>query len=119
MKEREFARKLTSRLDDAPLSSTAEMRLRKAREAAVNHAMAKGAVASSVVMSGNVLMRFWHGHRMACMGLLLTLLVAIAGSAWQWRQMRAAERALDIELLADDVPVDFLLNDRVDAWKRR
>lgn len=52
------------------------------------------------------------------MGLLLAIMVAMGGSGWQWQQSRALERALDIELLADDVPVEFL-SDRVDQWTRR
>lgn len=118
MKEHDFARKLASRLDRAPVSPEAAARLRKAREAAVARAVAKAEPVSATKV-GHTLVFFWHEHRAACIGLLLAVLVAMAGSAWQWQRTRAVERALEIELLADDVPVEFLLSDRTEQWMRR
>lgn len=118
MKENEFAQKLAARLDRAPISPEVELRLRRAREAAVVQARAR-AEPVSAMEAGSVLVHFWRGHRAACLGLLLAVLMAMAGSAWQWQRTRVAERALEIELLADDVPVEFLLSDRADQWIHR
>lgn len=118
MKEQEFARKLAWRLDRTPVPAEVGLRLRKAREAAMARAEANASPVSAMRL-GNTLVHFWHEHRVSCVGLLLALLVAMGGSAWHWQQTRAAERALDAELLADEVPVDFLLNDRTEQWMRR
>ncbi len=118
MNERQFAHKLTARLNRAPISPDVAVRLCKAREAAVERAVAK-AEPVSMMRAGNALVHFWQGNRMASVGLLFAVLVAVTGSAWQWQQTRAAERSLEIDLLVDDVPVDFLLSDRTEQWIRR
>lgn len=110
MNEREFARKLTRQLDRAPVSPKAAERLRAAREAAVAHASAQAV--PGLVRAGNGLVRFWHRHHAASIGMLLALSLAVAGSGWQWHQAREAERALEIQLLADELPMDALLSER-------
>lgn len=110
MNEREFAQKLTRQLDRAPVSPNAAERLRAAREAAVAHASAK--TAPGLARAGNGLVRFWHRHQAASIGMLLALSLAVAGSGWQWHQAREAERALEIQLLADELPMDALLSER-------
>lgn len=110
MNEREFARKLTRQLNRAPLAADTAQRLRTAREAALAHAATRSV--GGINGAGGVLVRFWHQHRAAGVGMLLALLVALAGAGWQWQQMREADRALEARLLADELPVELFLNER-------
>ena len=112
MNEREFTQKLTRQLNGAPVSSNVAQRLRSAREAAVNIAATRSA--SGWSRAGNALVRFWHQHHAASIGLLLALAIAVGGAGWQWRQhqVRAADRALEVQLLSDELPVDLFLSER-------
>lgn len=117
MNEREFARKIKVQLEGKPISPAAADRLRLAREAAVARATAKSTAGHLAL--GGVLVRFWHQHHVASIGMLLAVLLALSGSGWQWRQSREADRTLEAALLVDDLPVDLLLNERFDQWTRR
>lgn len=109
MNEREYAKKLIRQLNRAPIPPKAADRLRAARGIAVAHAMAKASPGWS--RSGNVLVRFWHQHQAVGVGLLLVLLLAVAGGGWQWQQHREAERALEVQLLSDELPVELFLSE--------
>lgn len=110
MNEREFAKKLTRRLNHAPLSAQATDRLRSAREIAVARAAARQT--SALAGAGNLVVHFWQRHHTAGIGLLLALTLAIAGAGWQWHQSREADRSLEAMLLADDLPMDMFLSER-------
>ncbi|MDR3413902.1 MAG: DUF3619 family protein [Formivibrio sp.] len=109
MNEREFAQRVTRTLNRATVSPKVADRLRSAREMAVAHASTQG---SGWTSNGNVLVRFWHRHHAACIGLLLVLTLSVAGSGWQWHQAREADRALEAQILADELPMDVLLSGR-------
>lgn len=108
MKEREFARKLARELNRAPVSAKAAQRLRQAREGAVERAAAQPV--NVVAGIGNLLVSFWHRHHSASIGFLLALMLALAGSGWQWHQTLQAERSLEAQLMLDELPMDLFLN---------
>lgn len=115
MNEIKLSQKLKTALDAAPVSSRAATRLAVARAEAVARA-AELAGAGQTLQQGNRLVRFWHLHTQMCSLGAILLVLMLAGSAWQWQQHRAAERALDAELLSDELPMDYLLSGEVKPW---
>lgn len=112
MNERELAQKMTRQLNRVTISPIVAQRLRSAREAAVNRAAVR--TAPGWARAGNSLVRFWNQHHAASIGLLLALAISLAGAGWQWRQhqVREADRALEVQLLTDELPVDLFLSER-------
>ena len=110
MNEREFAKKITREINRTPVSASAAARLRAAREAAVAHAATQTAPEWAGIH--NVLIRFWHRHHAASIGLLLILMLVLGGSGWQWQKAREADQALEAQLLADELPMDLFLTGR-------
>lgn len=110
MNEREFAKKIAREINRTPVSASAAARLRAAREAAVTHAATQAAPEWASVH--NILIRFWHRHHTASIGMLLVLILALGGSGWQWQQAREADQALEAQLLADELPMDLFLTGR-------
>lgn len=108
MNEHEFAQKLTRQLNQAALKPDVAQRLRNAREQAVLRA----SNASGWQESGGVIVRFWHHHQAAMLGFLFALLLAMAGTGWHWQQNRNADRELEAQLLADELPVEAFLSER-------
>lgn len=112
MNEREIAKKMTRQLNRDSVSPAVAQRLRSAREAAVSRAAVR--TAPGWVRAGHGLVQFWHQHHAASIGLLLALAISLAGAGWQWRQhqVREADRALEVQLLTDELPVDLFLSER-------
>ncbi len=108
MNEREFAQKLAHELNRAPVSAKAAQRLHHARKAAVERAAAQPATVVAGI--GNLLVSFWHRHHSASIGFLLVLMLALAGSGWQWHQALQTERSFEAQLMLDELPMDLFLN---------
>ncbi|WP_148714302.1 DUF3619 family protein [Chitinolyticbacter meiyuanensis] len=96
-------------LDAAPLSPAVATRLAQARQRAV-------APAARPFSLTHWLSRQFGSHPTAWgAGLAFGLAIAFGG-VWQWQQVRALDANVDLQLLADDVPLDMYVSNDFEKW---
>ncbi|HSC79343.1 MAG TPA: DUF3619 family protein [Chitinolyticbacter sp.] len=96
-------------LDGAPVSPAVARKLAQARQ----RALAGGAAPFSL---SHWLSRQFGSHPAAwSAGLAFSLAIAL-GCVWQWQQVRAVDPNVDLQLLADEVPLDMYVSNDFDKW---
>lgn len=108
MNEPDFANKIRATLDKASVSGNAIRRLATAREQALAHARFQPE--SLIALAGYRASSFWHRHHTLSLGLITLLMIAALGAGWQWQHKRAAEQAIDVQLLSDELPLEVFVS---------
>ncbi len=121
MKESDFGRQVKTVLDQAPVSARAQARLAAARQQAVARAaqlQRRPALVTRLAGASHWFSEQWHAHPAAwSTGVAFALLLAVGG-AWQLqaRTTEAERTAVDVQMLADEVPLDTFVDTRFEKW---
>lgn len=121
MQEREFGLKVKSVLDQVPVSANAQARLNTARRQAIARAaelQRRPLLVSRLAGMSHWLSEKWHEHP-AAWGTGAAFVLAIAVGGWWQLQNQAlgdADHAVDVQLLADEVPLDTFIDTRFEQW---
>ncbi|UXY16124.1 DUF3619 family protein [Chitiniphilus purpureus] len=111
--EQQLGRLVRSALDGTPLSEAAAVRLAAARQSAVAHARPD----LSLPLRALRWLQAQCGDHPAAWGAGLAFgLAVLVGGAWQWQHVRATDPSLDLQLLADEVPLDVYVSNDFDKW---
>ena len=117
--EQEIGRKLAQALDAAPVSARAQARLAQARQQAVAraaHLQRRPVLVSRLAGAQRWFTDQWHAHP-AAWGAGLALVLSVGG--WWQMQMNTSspDHSLDVQLLADEVPLDTFTDVRFEQWQ--
>ncbi|KAF0814050.1 hypothetical protein IGB42_01730 [Andreprevotia sp. IGB-42] len=107
----EVARRVTEQLDKLPVSARAQARLNQIQALALSHAANQPRWAG---IAGWV-NQHWHAHPAAWGSAVTLCVLAAIGGAWQMHG-REGDSELETMLLADDIPLEALANNRMQAW---
>jgi hypothetical protein len=121
MKESDFGRQVKTVLDQVPVSARAQARLAAARQQAVARAaqmQRRPVLVTRLAGASHWFSEKWHAHPAAwSAGVAFALLVAF-GAAWQAQvhSIEAERTAVDVQMLADEVPLDTFVDTRFEQW---
>ncbi|GAA5786781.1 hypothetical protein YWS52_31050 [Chitiniphilus shinanonensis] len=98
-------------LDARAVSPEVAAKLAQARQRAVAHAGARGGFNPLRWLSEQ------FGAHPAAWGAGLAFgLAVVVGGTWQWQHARAVDPSLDLQLLADEAPLDIYVSNDFDKW---
>ncbi|GGP22150.1 DUF3619 family protein [Silvimonas iriomotensis] len=121
MNERDFGRQVKTVLDQAPVSARVEARLAAARQRAVARAaeiQRRPVLVTRLAGASHWFSEKWHAHPAAwSTGVAFALLLAFS-AAWQVQvhSVEAERTAVDVQMLADEVPLDTFIDTRFEQW---
>ena len=119
--EQEIGRKLAQVLDTAPVSARAQARLSQARQQALAraaHLQRRPVLVSRLAGLQVWFSDQWHAHP-AAWGAGLAFAVMLSVGGWWQMQVDVAspDHALDVQLLADEAPLDTFTDARFEKWQ--
>ncbi|KPC49399.1 DUF3619 family protein [Amantichitinum ursilacus] len=118
--EHEFGQKVASVLDNSPLSAHAQTRLAQARQAAVAHAAARQrrpVLVNRMAGLSGWMADHWHAHPAAWSAGVAFALALTVGGWWHLQAGVTPDHALDVQLLADEAPLDTFTDVRFEQWQ--